>query len=271
MYTPEEIMVLVIATGQKKIKKTLQAKWILGFLGGALIALGYLGYVRVAAPMIEEWGSLATFIGACVFPIGLILILLGGGELVTGNIMAVSLAWWDKKVTTKELLKNWAVITAANLIGAVAVAYVFGHVLGLTSAEPYLQETILIAQAKISAHPLEAFLSGIGANWFVGMSLWLCYGAKDSMGKIMGVWFPVMTFVAIGFQHSVANMFIIPAAIFEGGATWSQFIANVVPVYLGNVVGGAIFVSLFYYQAYHQKAAEPLAEPEATLHTIIKE
>ncbi|OTE88133.1 formate-nitrite transporter, partial [Escherichia coli] len=82
--------------------------------------------------------------------------------------------------------------------------------------------------------------SGIGCNWFVGLALWLSYGAKDAAGKVLTIWFPVMIFVAIGFQHSVANCFVIPAAIFEGQATWLEFLSNFIPVYIGNIIGGAI-------------------------------
>ncbi|WEG73367.1 formate/nitrite transporter family protein [Vagococcus intermedius] len=250
MYSPDEIMEISIQMGTKKIAKPLLAKLILGFIGGAMISLGYLAYIRVIASVAEEWGSFASFVGATVFPIGLIVILLGGGELITGNMMAVAIAWFDKKVSGKELIINWGTITLANFVGAIFVAYFFGHVTGLTNSGHFLTETVTVAQSKIAATPLQAFISGIGCNWFVGLSLWLCYGAKDAAGKILGIWFPVMVFVAIGFQHSVANMFVIPAAIFEGQATWGEFITNVIPVYIGNIVGGAVMVSGLYYLAF---------------------
>ena len=151
------------------------------------------------------------------------------------------------------MLANWAVITLFNVLGALFVAFVFGHFLGLTSSGIYLDETVEVAHAKLAASPLQSFVSGIGCNWFVGLALWLCYGAEDATGKLLGTWFPVMTFVALGFQHSVANAFIIPAAIFEGQATWLDFIQNFVLVYIGNIIGGAGFVSLFYYLAYGHK------------------
>lgn len=252
MYSPDEIAQLVVKTSQKKIHKSLLEKLILGFIGGAMISLGYLAYIRVISSVAHELGSLASFIGACVFPIGLIVILLAGGELITGNMMVVSFGVMAGKVKMQELLKNWVVITLANLVGAIFVAYVFGHLVGLTASGVYLNETIAVAEAKVNAGFGQAFLSGIGCNWFVGLALWLCYGAKDGAGKILGTWFPVMAFVAIGFQHSVANMFVIPAAIFEGAVSWGAFFSNVVSVYLGNIVGAVVFVSLFYYLTYYK-------------------
>ncbi|MGE9833180.1 formate/nitrite transporter family protein [Streptococcus orisratti] len=253
MKSPEAILETTIHIGEHKIEKTFLARAILGFIGGAMISLGYLLYVRVAASGMEVLGPLSSFIGACVFPIGLIVILMAGGELITGNMMAVSAAFFGKKVSGKDLLANWAVITLFNILGALFVAFVFGHFLGLTSSGIYLDETVEVAHAKLAASPLQSFVSGIGCNWFVGLALWLCYGAEDATGKLLGTWFPVMTFVALGFQHSVANAFIIPAAIFEGQATWLDFIQNFVLVYLGNIIGGAGFVSLFYYLAYGHK------------------
>ena len=253
MKSPEAILETTIHIGEHKIEKTFLARAILGFIGGAMISLGYLLYVRVAASGMEVLGPLSSFIGACVFPIGLIVILMAGGELITGNMMAVSAAFFGKKVSGKDLLANWAVITLFNILGALFVAFVFGHFLGLTSSGIYLDETVEVAHAKLAASPLQSFVSGIGCNWFVGLALWLCYGAEDATGKLLGTWFPVMTFVALGFQHSVANAFIIPAAIFEGQATWLDFIQNFVLVYLGNIIGGAGFVSLFYYLSYGHK------------------
>lgn len=250
MHTPEEIMELSIQYGQKKIHKPLRAKLILGFIGGAMISLGYLAYIRVSASIPESLGSLTSLVGASVFPIGLLVILLGGGELITGNMMAVAIAFMDKKIRLADLLKNWLIITFANVIGGIFVAYFFGHVVALTHSGPYLEQLIDLAHHKINVTTIQAIGSGIGCNWFVGLALWLSYGAKDAAGKVLVIWFPVMIFVAIGFQHSVANCFVIPAAIFEGHATWMDFIRNFIPVYLGNVIGGSIFVSAFYYLSY---------------------
>ncbi|MBF6626316.1 formate/nitrite transporter family protein [Aerococcaceae bacterium zg-BR9] len=250
MHTPEEIMEKAIEMGYKKTQKPLHSKLLLGFVGGAMIALGYLAYVRVISSVAHEWGSFASFIGACVFPVGLMVILLGGGELVTGNMMAVGAAMFDRKIRPIDFVKNLFVITAANFVGAMFVAYFFGHVVGLTATGVYLEETLAVASSKIAATPLQSFISGIGCNWFVGLALWLTYGAKTDAGKFLAIWFPVMTFVAVGFQHSVANFFVIGAAIFEGGATWGGLLMNFIPVYCGNIIGGAVFVSAIYYGAY---------------------
>ncbi|EGO5237557.1 formate/nitrite transporter family protein [Enterococcus faecalis] len=252
MYTPDEILSISIENGQKKIQKPLVAKLILGFIGGAMISLGYLAYVRVSASIPADLASVQALVGAAVFPIGLIVILMAGGELITGNMMAVSTAWFAKKVSFRELIVNWVTITLANIVGALFVAYFFGHYLGLTSSGTYLNQVLSLAEHKVAATWLQAIISGIGCNWFVGLALWLCYGAKDAAGKLLGIWFPVMIFVAIGFQHSVANAFIIPAAIFEGGVQWGDFFRNFIFVYLGNIIGGAIFVSGFYYLSYRK-------------------
>src|SRR5699024_7193090 len=117
-----------------------------------------------------------------------------------GNMMAVSIAFMDKKVSFMQLVKNWVIITIANMIGAIFVAYFFGHLVGLTSSGVYLDQVVSLAEHKVDATWIQAIGSGIGCNWFVGLALWLSYGAKDAAGKVLTIWFPVMIFVAIGFQ-----------------------------------------------------------------------
>lgn len=259
MNTSEETLAVISETGYKKAHKTLPEKLILGFMGGMFISLGYLLDIRVIAS-ITDWGSFANFIGAALFPVGLICILLAGGELITSNMMAVAVAFFDKKIRLTKLLNNWFWITLANLIGAIFVAYVFGHIGGLTEAEPYLSKTIHTAEAKVGDSFLVAFISGIGCNIFVAVAAWLNFTAKSFAGKVLGIWFPVMAFVAIGFQHVVANMFVIPAAIFAGHLTWLDFLMNVIPVFLGNAVGGSIFIGLAYYLAFKKFHQAPASE-----------
>ncbi|WML31995.1 formate/nitrite transporter family protein [Neobacillus sp. OS1-32] len=253
--SPDEILNVTVKKGIEKSQMSYKKIMILAFLGGAFIALGYLAYIRVAGNMPHEWGSLPHLIGASVFPIGLILILLGGGELITGNMMVVGTAWFARKVSFVNLAINWLLVTFFNLLGAIFVAYLFGHVIGLTEGV-FTEKTVMTAQAKVDASFIQAFISGIGCNWLVGISVWLSFGAKDFAGKILAIWFPVMIFVLIGFQHVVANFFVIPAAIFLGKLTWIDFLFNVIPVWLGNAAGGAILVGGLYSLAYYQKNDE---------------
>lgn len=250
-HNPRKIAQIAIEAGTKKATLPLRSMLILGFFGGAFISLGYLLDIRVVADLPKEWGTFGTFLGAAVFPLGLILIIIGGGELLTGNMMAVSIAFFAKKVTIGRLLNNWLWITISNFIGAIFVAYVFGHIVGLTESGAYLTKTIAIADAKLAEGFWIALFSGIGCNWLVGLAVWLAYGSEDIGGKILAIWFPIMGFVAIGFQHVVANMFVIPAAIFAGHFSWMDFLLNIIPVFIGNAVGGGIFVGAAYWQSYN--------------------
>lgn len=258
---PQQIAEVTVENGIKKAHNPLSAVLTLGFLGGAFIALGFLLDIRVIAGAPEEWGSIANFIGAAVFPVGLILVLLAGGELLTGNMMAVPLAFMNRKISIAEVLKNLVLITISNLAGALFVAYFFGHVVGLTADGVYLDKVVEMAGHKLEADFFPAFVSGIGCNWLVALAVWLSYGADNFSGKILGIWFPTMAFVAIGFQHVVANMFLIPAAIFEGHYSWSEYVMNFIPVWLGNLTGGALFVAGAYWNAYLRKSDVPAAAP----------
>lgn len=250
MYTPEEAFRRVVEAGYKKVKKTLFEKLILGFMGGLFISLGYLLDIRVIAGLSDQWGTFSNFIGGAVFPIGLICILLTGSELITSNMMVIPVALYEKRVDFNQLLNNWFWITLTNLTGALFAAYFFGHVVGLTETEPFLSKTIHIAEAKVGDPFWIAFISGIGCNLLVCAAVWFCFLAKSFSGKVLGIWFPIMSFVAIGFQHVVANMFVIPAAIFAGHLNWMDFLMNFIPVFLGNVVGGVLFMGLVYHSVY---------------------
>ncbi|EAO53270.1 Formate/nitrite transporter family protein [Bacillus thuringiensis serovar israelensis ATCC 35646] len=252
VFTPEEITKLAANSGRKKGHLSLLPILILGFFGGAFISLGYLLDIHVIGTMPKYWGSFSSFLGAAVFPIGLILVILAGGELVTGNMMTVSMAWFQKKITLFYFIRNLVIVTFSNFIGAVFVAYFFGHIVGLTEGA-FLAKTISIAQAKLQDTPLQAFISAIGCNWLVCLAVWLSMGSKEFIGKIIGIWFPVMTFVAIGFQHVVANMFVIPAAIFAGHFTWAEYFPNFIFVFFGNLVGGMLFVALPYFISHNKK------------------
>jgi formate transporter len=251
---PEQIALTAGETGWKKAYYPILSKQLpLGFAAGAYIALGFLLAIRVSAGLPPAWSGLAGAVGAAVFPLGLILTLAAGGELLTGNMMTLSMACFQGKIPAYRVAFNWFWITIGNFAGALFVAYVFGHLVGLTEQGEYLARTLALAHGKLEEPFLAAFLSGVGCNWLVALAVWLAYGSKDGTGYVLGIWFPTMAFVAIGFQHVVANMFLIPAAIFAGHATWAEYIANFVPVFLGNAVGGALFVTVVYGIAYAKK------------------
>lgn len=253
LHTPKEIAQLAIQAGVVKSRASVSTLLILGFMAGAFIATGFLLDLHVINSLPAGWGSFGGLLGAAVFPVGLILTVLAGGELLTGNMMVLPMAWFARRISLANVLRNWLWVTFANFLGSVAVAWFFGHMLGMTEGD-YLKKTVAIASAKVNADFLHAFISGIGCNWLVCLAVWLAFASKDVVGKIFGMWFPVMAFVAIGFQHVVANMFIIPAAIFAGQMSWTEYLPNFVAVFLGNGVGGAIFVGLTYFLAFRPAA-----------------
>lgn len=248
--TPQKVAEISIEAGKRKTNLPLSTLLILGFLAGAFIALGFLLDIRVIGSAPKEWGSFAGFVGAAVFPLGLILSIIAGGELLTGNMMVVTMAVLAKQASLGQLFRNWFWITISNFIGALFVAYFFAYSLELTTEGPFLAKMLSMVEGKLNDSFFQAFISGIGCNWLVALAVWLSYTSEDVAGKILGIWFPIMGFVAIGFQHVVANMFLIPAAIFAGHASWVDFLSNFIPVFLGNAVGGSIFVAFMYWRAY---------------------
>ena len=191
----------------------------------------------------------AKLIGASVFPVGIILVVIAGAELFTGNcLIALSVINRDEKIT--KLVKNLVVVFIGNFLGAVALAYLLYNsgLYGLDAAE----KAVAIAEGKVLLTPVEAVIRAIFCNVLVVMAVWMQAGAKDISGKIFAMWFPVMLFVLSGFEHSIANLFFIPLGIFLGAdISWSQmWIANIIPVTIGNIIGGAILMPVVYWYVY---------------------
>lgn len=247
--------VIDILGDKAKAKKELSLLklFLLGILGGAFIALGFLACIRGSGTVPAAWGSFGTLIGACLFPVGFIAIVLVGGELATGNMMTMPMGVFQKKITLFDLIYNWIIVMIGNMVGGILVAYIFGHLTGMTEGA-FLAKTMAIANARVGDTPLAAFISGIGCNIFVCMALWFATSAKDYPGKLLGAWFPIMIFVVVGFQHVVANAFVIPAAIFSGQSsiTWGEYLLNTLIVFLGNAVGGALAFGLPCYLTYRK-------------------
>ena len=250
---PKEIYEVTVEKGVAKANGKLSYIIPLGFIGGAFVAIGFLAFLQVASIFPEGWEGLGTLFGACLFPLGLVGILIGGGELVTGNMMVVTTAFMAKRISFGKLAKNLLILSILNFIGACFVAYFFGNVTGIIDGA-VLTKTIAVAKGKIEVTFWQGFFSAVGCNWLVGIAVWMSFGAKDLGSKSFLIWFPIMAFVVIGFQHFVANMFIIPAAMFAGAdITIMDFLKNMAIVFLGNFVGASTLVGGLYTWAYKDR------------------
>ena len=265
--SPADTAKAIAGIAELKEKAPLGNVLILSFLAGAYIAFGGLlaevatgGMAAAGFPP----GLVKLFFGA-VFPVGLMLVVIAGSELFTGNNMYMAVGVLSGKASLKGLGKNWVVSWIFNFIGAVFVAYVFAYLAGILTVEPFMGNAYTIDQTKalggaefmsagksvVSLTWDKAFLRSIGCNWLVCLAVYLAIASDDIIGKVMGIWFPIMAFVALGFEHSVANMFFIPVGIFLGKVTWYQcFVNNLIPVTIGNIIGGAIFVGFLYWYTY---------------------
>lgn len=251
----------------------------LSVLAGAFIAFGALFSTVVTAGSTMVFG-VTKLLGGIAFSLGLILVVVGGAELFTGNNLMI-MAWANKKIKTIHVLKNWAFVYAGNMFGAVSIVILIllsGHYLfggGITGLN-----MLTIAKAKCELGFPQAIALGVLCNILVCLAIWLCFSAKSVHGKILAIVFPITAFVAAGFEHSVANMYFIPMGILlkEWGdpelwnlihssaehyesLTWSNFfIKNLLPVTIGNIIGGAVFVGLAYLFIYLRNGKD-LQEP----------
>jgi len=262
--TPKEIAQAGIKTGATKAKLSWDKALVAGFLAGAYIALAGTLAIVVSAGMPEQWGGLVTLLTGVVFSLGLILVIIAGSELLTGNMALVPLAAMTGRATFKRLAENWAFVLVGNLLGALFVAYFLAVQTGVITAPETLARAGAIAHKKaVEETEWVIFLRGVGCNWLVCLGVWMALAAQDVSGKILAIFFPVMAFVAMGFDHVVANMFFLPAAIFAhaGDITWGDAIHNWVFAFLGNALGATIFVASAYWFLY---AREPHEQPGDT-------
>ena len=259
--SPVETAKAIAATAGAKNSAGIVNLVLLSFLAGAYIAFGGLlaevasaGMLGAGAPL-----GLEKFVFGAVFPVGLIIVVLAGSELFTGNVMFMTLGVLDGKASIGGLAKNWIVSWIFNFVGALFVAYVLAFMGGIMPTDPtapaycITEKAMSVATAKVGMSFQVALIKGIGCNWLVCLAVWLANASDDIIGKIVGIWFPIMAFVCIGFEHSVANMFFIPLGMFLGaeGVTWSTIlINNLLPVTIGNIIGGAVFVACIYWITY---------------------
>ena len=193
--------------------------------------------------------GLQRLLSGLVFPLGLMLVVFAGAELFTGNNAVLIPGALGRRYGWRKVLLNWMLVYAGNFVGSLFFACFLVKLPGMLSAEAWRSAAVGIAEAKVSMPWLTVFLRGVGANWLVCLAVWLGLSANDVAGRLLGLFFPIMCFVAIGYEHSVANMFFIPLGMMHGASvTVSDFLlANLVPATLGNIAGGAVFVGGIYW------------------------
>ncbi|MEG0948093.1 MAG: formate/nitrite transporter family protein [Bacteroidales bacterium] len=257
MLSPKEIVAYAAQSAIEKGHYTVTKTLVLSFLAGAYIAMGGLLSVLFAygfPGLSAENPALPKLLMGAAFPIGLILVVLAGGELFTGNCAYFIPNTMSGRQPWKAAFRNWSLVWIGNFAGALFFAYFLVYIPHIFHYEPWHTAISTVADAKTSNPFMVTFFKGVGANWLVCLAMWLGMSAKDTMGKIAGIWWPVMTFVAIGYEHCIANMFFIPMAMLEGAdiSFYDLFIKNLLPATLGNIAGGAIFVGGFYWFVYEK-------------------
>lgn len=252
--TPREITEAAAAAGAAKAKLTVSSTprlLLASVLAGAYIAFGgtlslIIGFgfpeITAANP------SLQKLLSGCMFPIGLILVVVLGAELFTGNNALLIPSYARRSHGFGTVARNWTLVYLGNFVGAVLFTYLMVYSCGLTATDPYGSAIRGIAEAKVSMPWLTVLLKGVGANWCVCLAVWLALSGKTFFEKALGCWLPVMAFVALGYEHSIANMFFIPLGMLEGAevGAWEAIWCNFIPATIGNIIGGALLVGAVY-------------------------
>jgi formate/nitrite transporter len=268
--SPAEICAYTEETGIKKAALAPVRQFILGILAGAFIAFAAEGSNMAAFNLLAspDTYGLGRCVAGVVFPTGLMLVLLAGGELFTGNTL-IGIAVAQKRTSISAMLRNWGWVYFGNFVGSVLLAHMMVNSGLFNSGTGLLGGvTIKIASGKESLSFLSAIYLGILCNWLVCLAVWIAYGAKDMAGKILGIFCPIWLFITSGFEHSIANMYYVPAGIMaKSNAAWAKasglsqqalndltwsnfFLHNLIPVTLGNIVGGLGFVGMVYWFVY---------------------
>ena len=270
---PDQIAREAVAAGRKKAFTSWDKTLVGAFLAGAYISFGALVAVTVSAGLDPEiWGTLPTLITGIAFTLGLVLVLLAGSSLLTGNMLLVPLSAMDRRISFPQVVRNLGLVLLGNVVGALFVAFFLATetgVIGTAASEEgsgallAYERLVGIAEGKaLEETAYQIFLRAVGANWLVCLAVWVALGAEQVSGKILGMLFPIMAFVAMGFDHVVANMFFLPAALFAGmpGLGWDDILRNWSIAFLGNLVGGVVFVATTYWYLYLKDEPEDATE-----------
>lgn len=258
MRMPDQILAYVNKLAVSKASTPNRKVFAASILAGAYIAFGGLLALMVGGGLPGIAASnpgLKVFLFGAVFPVGLMLVAVAGAELFTGNTAYFAPSILSRRLSFKDLARNWGIVYIGNFVGSILVAYFFAYQTDLLQKDPWQASVQAIVEAKTNQSFYKAFIKGIACNWLVALAMWMSFASKSIGGKILAIWFPIMAFVAMGFEHSVANMFFIPTGIFYGAElSWGQFLVkNLLPVTLGNIVGGGFFVGTFYWFLYEKR------------------
>ena len=264
-FSPKEIAQRVNNVGVAKVRLPFLSLLMLGVLAGAFIGLGALYFVLIKSDASLGFAT-GQVVGGLAFSLGLILVIVAGAELFTGNNLLV-MAWAERKISTLALLKNWIIVCLANFIGAAGLAvlvFLSGHTQMNDGAiaEQYLKIAIL----KTTMPFWSAFFKGVLCNVLVCMAVWMAFAGRTVIDKAVAIVFPISAFVAAGFEHCIANMYFIPLAMLEKAfnttnlavdtITWAGFFNNLLPVVLGNLVGGSLLVGIVYHIIYRRNVVQ---------------
>ncbi|OPJ54977.1 formate/nitrite transporter family protein [Alkalithermobacter paradoxus] len=270
--TPPEIAQAIVSAGIKKANLSTIQMVLLGLFAGMFIGFGGHAYITVMQTMKHIDVGLMKLVGGMVFPVGLMMVIMAGGELFTGNCL-MTLALMDKKITLKQMLKNWGIVYTTNCLAIAIMALVVVRTGYYNVGDPVYDLAVSIANGKMALDFTTVFIRGILCNILVVLTVWMVAGAPDMISKIFACWFPIIVFVLGGFEHSIANMFFLPVAKFAGlDITWvDMMVRNIIPATLGNIVGGAIIVPVVYYVAYILPTKEVKKAPVQSYVAITKE
>lgn len=252
--SPAKIAQLVDEVGVHKAKMNFEQTLGLGILAGAFIAFGAMFYTITVTGSELGFGP-TRLLGGIVFSLGLIMVIIGGAELFTGNSLIV-MAWANKAITTQALLRNWSIVYLGNFIGATITALLvhFSGILNFSNGAVGATAE-MIALAKTSTNLFELFVRAILCNVLVCLSVWMCFASHTISGRILVIIFPISAFVALGFEHSIANMYLIPIGMLHSGHfDISAMILNLFVTSIGNVIGGGALVALVYWIIYIRSA-----------------
>ncbi len=273
---PAEMAQVAAETGAKKTHRTWDRVLVSAFLAGAYISFGGLVAITVSSGLDPgTWGTLPTLFTGAAFTLGLVLVVIAGSDLATGNMMLVPLGAMRGRIGLGDVARNLTLVLLGNLVGALVVAFflavqtgVIGDADATGSSGLTYERLAEIAEGKANGHTAwETFLRAVGCNWLVCLAVWMSLAATSVSGKILAIFFPIMAFVAMGFDHVVANMFFIPAAIFAGvpDIGWNDALWNWLLAGSGNLVGAVVFVATSYWYLFlkdqPEKAAAPAQEP----------